>query len=259
MQWMVKADGISKSYVQDADGRAAPVQVLLSVDISVGTGEIVTVFGPNACGKSTLLRLIAGLEPPDEGNILVGGKGPEQAKVGFIFQNFGDSLFPWRRVIDNIAFPLELAGIPLPQRRKATQEFLDTLNVRLPLWAYPYQLSSGQQQLVAIARALVFQPDVLLLDEPFSSLDFRARLEMQARLLDIWNQTRKTIVFVSHDLDEAIFLGDRLVLLSERPARVKEVFDITIDRPRLHKVRDTETFSALRTHIMQRFLESGTS
>jgi len=242
-----------KSYSDKTNAKAEQLKVLYDINLNIDKGEFVTFFGPNACGKTTLLYIIAGFIPFDKGEVRLDGKPPDKTRKGFIFQNYSDSLFPWRRNIDNICFPLELNGIPKKQRYEIASKLVDRLGLKLPLNAYPYQLSGGQQQLLAIARALIYDPEVLLMDEPFGSLDYQTRLSMQMILLDLWKKTKKTILFVSHEIDEAIFLADRLVLFSDKPTTILEILEINLPRPRTHEVIESQEFFALKTKALKIF------
>lgn len=246
---------ISKAYTNPADQKGTCVQVLDRFDLAVRKGELLTLFGPNGCGKTTILLLIASLLKPDDGEIRIDGKAPEEARIGFVFQNFWDSLFPWRKNLDNICFPLEVRGFPKKQRYAMAERFLEKLDVEIPLTAYPYQLSGGQQQLVAIARGLIYEPDVMLMDEPFAALDYQTRLSMHEKLLDIWRKTNTTIVFVSHEIDEAAYLADRMVLLSDKPASTIKVIESTLPRPRTREMVNTETFFKMKGEALSVFME----
>lgn len=245
-----------KSYLDPSLSDGRKHEVLMNFSLCVEQQEFITFFGPNACGKTTLLNSIAGLTPIDGGSIKVDGKPPQQTKIGYVFQNFQLSFLPWRRNIDNIAFPLELQGMGKKGRREKVKEFLSTVEIDLPLYSYPYQLSGGQQQLLAIARALIFEPQVLLLDEPFNQLDYQTRITMQDKLLHIWQKTKTTILFVSHELDESIVLGDKIVFLSKRPARILEVISNNLPRPRDHNIIQTQDFFSLRNRGLRIFEEA---
>lgn len=215
----IAIEKLSKCYLDTSVSDGQKQEVLADFSFSVEQHEFITIFGPNACGKTTLLNSIAGLTPIDSGFIKINGKSSQQTKIGYVFQNFQLSFLPWRRNIDNIAFPLELQGVEKEERREKVKEFLAAIEIELPLFTYPYQLSGGQQQLLAITRALIFEPQVLLLDEPFNQLDYQTRITMQDTLLRIWQKTKTTILFISHDLDEAIVLGDKIIFLSKRPGK----------------------------------------
>jgi NitT/TauT family transport system ATP-binding protein len=242
---------LMKSYPSAAgNGRT---QVLNNINLDVAGGEFITFFGPNGSGKSTLLKVIAGIEPYDSGEVSIDNKSPQEAKTGLIFQNYNDSLMPWLNCRDNILFPYSLK-----KRKHRAQEagerlsnLLKDLEIDLPKENYPYQLSGGQQQLVAILRTLVYRPDVILMDEPFSSLDYQTRSFMQMTLLDIWQHEKPTILFVSHDIEEAIFLADRLVLLSALPASVKDIKVISFARPRTRALFENDEFFAMKRECLR--------
>lgn len=229
------------------------VDVLVDFNLSVEHQEFITFFGPNGCGKTTLLNMIAGLANMNKGKITVNNKSVKETKIGYVFQNFQMSFLPWKSNIDNIAFPLELQGSRKRERRKIARDFLQQLDIKIPETAYPYQLSGGQQQLVAIARALISNPEILLLDEPFNQLDYQTRISMHDKLLDIWEKTKTTILFVSHELDEAIILGDKIVFLSKRPARILEILENDLPRPRKHDIVRSEKFFVLKKHGLSVF------
>lgn len=241
---------VNKSY-PSADGTASGFPVLESVTMTVHEGEFTTLFGPNGCGKSTLLHIVAGILKADSGSVTIGGKLPEQAKIGFVLQNYRDSLFPWRTACENIAFPLELRGIPKARRRAQVHEAVERFGLNIPLDHYPYQLSGGQQQLTAITRALIEKPDVLLMDEPFSALDYQTRIFMQERLQHIWKTTHATVLFVSHEIDEALLLADRLILLSQRPVKVLEIVRVDIGRPREHRIVASSRFLEIKRQVLE--------
>ena len=253
----ITIEKISKSYfftTRKVDNQGH--EVLSNFSLTIEQREFITFFGPNACGKTTLLNLISGLSALDKGSIEINGRPPQQTTIGYVFQNFHLSFLPWRKNIDNIAFPLELQGIKKNERRAIVKEFLEDIEVELPLYNYPYQLSGGQQQLLAIARALISEPKILLLDEPFNQLDFQTRIVMQDKLLQIWQKTKTTILFISHELDEAIVLGDKIVLLSRRPARILEIIENNLPRPRSHEIIQTQDFFSLRNRGLSIFEKS---
>jgi NitT/TauT family transport system ATP-binding protein len=240
-----------KSYSTEQAGKI--VSVLGGINLSVNDGEFITFFGPNGSGKTTLLKIIAGIEPYNGGEILIDSKSPLQARTGLIFQNYSDSLMPWLNCEDNILFAYSLEKRK-HERIDAYNRLVDILthhHISLPLKNYPYQLSGGQQQLVAILRTLIYRPDVILMDEPFSALDYQTRRFMQSTLLDIWHKERTTILFVSHDIEEAIFLADRLVLLTRLPARIQEIKDIHLPRPRSAELLESGSFFQLKRDCLQ--------
>lgn len=219
---------LSKIFVT-SDGN---LEALKDVNLEVLEGEFVTVVGPSGCGKSTILTLVAGLAAPSNGTITLHGarvRGPSPA-VGFISQR--DNLLPWRTVSGNVEIGLEIAGIASAERRERARAIVDRVGLSGFEDRYPHELSGGMRQRVNIARTLVRDPGVILMDEPFGSLDALTRGHLQMQVLSLWRETRKTIIFVTHDLVEAIALGDHIVVISARPGRVKAVVDVPLPRPR---------------------------
>lgn len=227
------------------------VDVLDGVNLSVEAQEFITVVGPSGSGKTTLLRAIHGLLAPSAGTISVAGKEVRKPSRdrGFVFQ--ADSLLPWRSVQDNVGYPLELKGVKRAEARKRAQPLLEMTGLADAGKKYPSQLSGGMRQRVNVARALVSDPDVLLMDEPFAALDAQTREVLQAELLSIWQQRRKTVVFVTHQLDEAVYLADRVVVLSANPGRICAVVPVPLDRPRSLDVKHTPEFSRIVDSIWQ--------
>jgi NitT/TauT family transport system ATP-binding protein len=222
-------------------------------DLDLPRGEMISVFGPNGCGKSTLINMIAGLITPDAGQILFDGHRLDEIKFGYVFQNYREALFPWLRAFDNIAYPLKLMRIPAAERRIRTEALVARLGIKLDLNLYPYQMSGGQQQLVSILRALVVDPEILFLDEPFSALDYEMTLFMREQLQRIFLDTGTTTVLVSHDLEEAVFLADRVLLLSRHPARVAAFVPVTAARPRADATMSEADFVATKAHCLDIF------
>jgi NitT/TauT family transport system ATP-binding protein len=229
-----------------------PVVALDGVDLDVFEGELLCIVGPSGCGKTTLLRILAGLERPTEGEALVRGRpieGPGPDRV-MVFQDY--VLFPWRTVLGNVLFGLELKEMP---RRKAVEKAMKYIKlVGLEGFenAYPHELSTGMRQRVALARALACDPDVLLMDEPLSALDAQTRNYMQEELVRIWEETKKTIVLVTHSVEEAVYLGDRIAVLTARPAKVKSVVEVNLERPRN---RFAPEFLSLRMKVLDMLRE----
>ena len=201
-------------------------------DLDIPKHKIVSVFGPNGCGKSTLINMIAGLVPIDAGEILFDGKSLKDTKIGYVFQNYREALFPWKRAIDNIKYPLKLAGKSAPECDRRADELVASFDIKFDLTRYPYELSGGQQQLVSIMRALAPHPEVLFLDEPFSALDFEMTLFIREKLQEVFMQTGTTMMLVSHDLEEAVYLADEVLLLTKRPTKVAEILQYSDARPR---------------------------
>jgi NitT/TauT family transport system ATP-binding protein len=210
--------------------RGRPVLALEDVSLEVKAREFVALLGPSGCGKSTLLYLLGGFLPTEAGRILVDGKpvagpGPDR---GIVFQHF--ALFPWKTVRANILYGLERQGMPRAEREKRTQDFIDLVGLTGFEDSYPSQLSGGMKQRTAIARTLAFDPQILLMDEPFGALDAQTRHLMQSELLSIWERTPKTVIFVTHDVQEAVYLADRVFVMSARPGRIKAIVDTKFDK-----------------------------
>jgi NitT/TauT family transport system ATP-binding protein len=237
---------IAKGYGQS--GKTG-VPVLSELSFTVDDLEFVAVIGPSGCGKSTLLRIIDGLIEPDSGSILIDGKevkGPGHGR-GMVFQGF--DLFPWRSAIDNVAFGLEMQGMPAAKRREVARHFIDLVGLTGFENAYPFQLSGGMQQRVGIARALAIKPTILLMDEPFGALDVQTRDLLQDELLQIWQREQKTVVFVTHSIEEAIYLADRIIVFSPRPARIERIIQVPFSRPRKEEMKTSVPFAELRREI----------
>ncbi len=224
----IELRGVARSF----DIKGSRLVALEAVDLNVAAREIVAIVGPNGCGKSTLLRVISGLLPPDHGTVLandstVAGVDP---RVGLVFQE--PRLLPWRDVLANVAFPLELAGVKREEREERARAALRLTGLEGFTDAFPDQLSGGMAQRAALARALVPEPDVLLLDEPFSALDAMTRERLDSELLSLWGQTGTTIVLVTHSISEAVFVADRVLVMSQRPGRIVAAIPVTAPRPR---------------------------
>lgn len=235
---------LEKEFVTD---QGEHVKALQSVNLEVSEGEFICILGPSGCGKTTLLRILAGLETPTTGEVRVDGtlvEGPTR-RLAMIFQDY--SLYPWRRVIDNTAFGLELQGIGREERYRVARNYLKLVGLEAFADRYPNELSGGMRQRVAVARALAIDPAVILMDEPFGALDAQTRNTMQRELLEIWAETKKTVVFVTHSVDEAVYLADRIVVLSSRPGMVREIIPIEMDRPR---DRTAVEFAKVRRYVL---------
>jgi len=252
----VIAEALSKSFPSTNVDKQGQVEVLRDVSFSLERGSFTTIFGPNGCGKTTTLNIIAGILLPDSGSVSVGGSTFPNQHIGYVFQDFPATLFPWKRTIDNIAYPLRLRGVSREDARNRAKALLSHFLIELPPYNYPYQLSGGQKQMTCIARALMNDPVLLLLDEPFSALDYETRSFMQQKIMEIWNQTGTTVLFVSHELDEAIYLADNVIFLTRRPARVLRVLPIDLPRPRTPEMRSSTSFSRLRKEGLEVFYEA---
>ena len=224
----IAVNNVSKIF----ESKGATFRSLDNLNFNVNEGEFLCILGPSGCGKSTILRLMAGLDKPSSGQILIENEviiGPG-CKCGMVFQEY--SLFPWRSVIENVAFPLEMKGVAEEERYKIAEDYLKIVGLQNFRDSMPHELSGGMKQRVAIVRSLAGDPDVLLMDEPFGALDIQTRNQLQKDLLKIWEDKGKTIIFVTHDIDEAIFLGDRVILMSKSPGRINRIFEVNIKRIR---------------------------
>jgi NitT/TauT family transport system ATP-binding protein len=222
-------------------------------DLDIPRGELISVFGPNGCGKSTLINIIAGLIPSDAGEILFDGMRLDDIKFGYVFQNYREALFPWLRAFDNVAYPLKMMKVPSTERKARTERLVARLGIKLDLNLYPYQMSGGQQQLVSIMRALIVEPEILFLDEPFSALDYEMTLFMREQLQRLFIETGTTTVLVSHDLEEAVYLADRVLLLSRHPARVADFPIVPSARPRTDATLSEPDFVRTKAHCLEVF------
>jgi len=247
------AEGAPHITVRGLAKRFGEAVVYDRFDLDIPRGRFVSIFGPNGCGKSTLINMIAGLVPADGGEILFGGKRLADTKIGYVFQNYREALFPWLRSIDNIEYPLKLARLPKAERRARVERLVAHLGVKIDLARYPYELSGGQQQLVSIMRALVVEPEVLFLDEPFSALDYEMTLFMRDQLQRVFVETGTTTVLVSHDLEEAVYLADRVLLLSRRPACIADYVHYDAARPRSDATLSQSDFVRVKAHCLDVF------
>jgi NitT/TauT family transport system ATP-binding protein len=235
---------LNQSFVRE-DGSS--LVVLDHLNFEVKDKEFVCILGSSGCGKTTLLRLIAGLDTAQEGRIVLDGEEMKgtSPKVGMVFQEY--SLFPWRTVIDNIAFGLEMQGMAKDERYRIAERYLNLVNLVQFRDSYPSELSGGMRQRVAVARALTLDPVLLLMDEPFGALDAQTRNLLQKELLDIWEATKKTIVFITHSVDEAVYLSDRIIVLTPRPGRICRIFEVPLSRPR---DRTSVEFAQVRREVL---------
>lgn len=241
----VTVRGLSKSFA------GQPLYTDFNLDLP--KHQIISIFGPNGCGKSTLMNMIAGLIPLDAGEILFDGKTLRETRIGYVFQNYRDALFPWLTAWDNIAYPLRRQGMKAAEVRQRVEELSALFEIRFDLQRYPYELSGGQMQTVCIMRALAPRPEVMFLDEPFSALDFEMTLFIRAKLQEAHIATGTTMVIVSHDLEDAVFLADQILLLTRRPTRIAEIVPFTMPRPRTPEVIADPEFVRVKAHTLAVF------
>jgi ABC-type nitrate/sulfonate/bicarbonate transport system ATPase subunit len=242
-------EGVSRVFPGVQGG--APVRALEPTDLSVAENDFITILGPSGCGKSTLLRIVAGLDRPSAGRVLLDGRavrGPG-ADRGMVFQSY--TLFPWLDVSRNIAYGLREKGVPAAERDRVVASYIEKVGLKGFENHFPKQLSGGMQQRTAIARALANDPEILLLDEPFGALDNQTRALMQELLLGIWERERKTVLFVTHDIEEAIFLASRVVVMTARPGRIKADLAVDLPHPRHYRMKTTPEFSDLKARLTE--------
>ena len=251
----LKIDNVVKEYV----GNKGKTVALNGVSLDIKENEFICVVGPSGCGKSTLLNIIAGLLEPTSGAVYLDGKKIEGTGVerGVVFQGY--ALFPWRTVLKNVMFGLEMKRVPKAQAEEIAKKYIKAVGLEGFEHAYPKELSGGMRQRVAIARAYAADPEVLLLDEPFGALDAQTRVQLQSELLNTWEHEKKTCFFITHDVDEAIILAQRVIIMSARPGRIKRIVDIDIPYPRTQATKTDPRFLELKTEIWnevyQEFLE----
>lgn len=259
---MIEIREVTKQFVKQNRRETQVITALDRITFDVRDNEFLSIIGPSGCGKTTLLKSIDGLIPYDSGEILINGRkvtkpGPDRAMV---FQNF--ALMPWADVITNVAFPLELRGVPKKEREEKARMHLESVGLAGFEHHYPHELSGGMQQRVGLARALTADPDILLMDEPFGAVDAQTKQLLQEDLLTLWQRERKTVVFVTHSMEEAVYLSDRVVILYPRPGRVGEIIDVPLPRPRQgDEIRKSKEFIELTSYIWDTLrkliLESG--
>ncbi|WP_299615060.1 ABC transporter ATP-binding protein [Pelagibius sp.] len=253
---VIEVDRLSLTF-QTADG---PVYALSEVDLTVNAGDFVSFIGPSGCGKTTLLRVIADLERQTEGRISVNGASPQEARLarayGYVFQ--APALYPWRTVERNVMLPLEIMGMSGAERRERAARYLELVNLKGFEKKFPWQLSGGMQQRVSIARALSFEPDLLLMDEPFGALDEITRDHLNEQLLRLWERTGKTVIFVTHSIPEAVFLSSKIVVMSPRPGRIIDVIDCNLPPDRTLDSRESGAFADI-AHRVREGLRAGHS
>ena len=230
-----------------------PVQALKDVSLEVGGGDFVSFIGPSGCGKTTLLRAIAALEMPTKGHLSVNSKSPDSARIdreyGYVFQAAG--LYPWRTVEGNVRLPLEIMGYSQAEKKERIQKVIELVELKGFEKKFPWQLSGGMQQRASIARALAFDANILLMDEPFGALDEIVRDRLNSELLDLWMQTKKTICFVTHSIPEAVFLSTKIVVMSPRPGRITDIIESTLPSKRDLNIRDSQEFITIAQRVRE--------
>ena len=248
MSPLLSIQGVSRTFVSP---KGQTTQALLPVDFDVAENDFVTILGPSGCGKSTMLRIVAGLDHPTSGRVLLGGRPVEGpgADRGMVFQSY--TLFPWLTIEQNIRFGLRERGMPESQQKERAQYFIAKVGLRGFEQHFPKQLSGGMQQRTAIARALANDPKILLMDEPFGALDNQTRVLMQELLLGIWEAERKTVMFVTHDIDEAIFMANRVAVFSARPGRIKSEIAVNLPHPRHYTIKTSPEFMDLKARLTE--------
>lgn len=246
MATKLEIKSVSKSFRH----RREVLQVLQDFSLAVEDLEFLVLLGPSGCGKSTLLRIVDGIDTCDSGAVLLNGKdvtGTTGNGRGMVFQSF--ELFPWRTALGNIEFGLEVAGMAKADRCEIARHYIDLVGLSKFEDSYPHQLSGGMQQRVGIARALAIKPDILLMDEPYGALDVQTRDLLQSELLRIWDSERKTVIFVTHSIEEAIYLADRIVVMSPRPGRIDRIIEVPFPRPREEDIKASPEFLTMRRDI----------
>ncbi|KAA0970401.1 ABC transporter ATP-binding protein [Aureimonas fodinaquatilis] len=251
---MIHIEKLDKIFTTVRDER---INALSDINLSVSEGEFVTIVGPSGCGKSTLLKILAGLTPATRGNVSVAGQpvAAPRRDIGMVFQNA--ILFPWRTILDNVLLPAEVQGRPMKAARSRAIDLLKMVGLAGFEGKYPAELSGGMQQRAAITRSLVCDPSILLMDEPFGALDAMTREQMNLDVQRIWRESGKTIILITHSIPEAVFLGDRVVVMSPRPGRISEIIEVTTPRPRGLDVMGEPEFGRQTSHIRKLFYRMG--
>ena len=246
----IELQGVSKIY-ETAQGT---IEALAGIDLTVYEREFLCIIGPSGCGKSTLLRIVADLCPRTSGELIFNSSAQQTKPLtAMVFQEY--AIFPWRTVLDNVCFGLEMRGVPKKERHEIAEHYIRKVGLTKFTRRFPHELSGGMKQRVALARALANDPQILLMDEPFGALDAQTRTLLQQELLRIWEEERKTILYVTHSIDEALLLGDRIVLMTARPGTVKTEYQVDFPRPREIKIKATEKFGVLYYEIWQALKE----
>ena len=248
----VQARGIEKKFtIKGEEGQTETLTTLHDFNLDVRQGEFLSILGPSGCGKSTFLGILAGLDDSDGGEIMIDGAPMKKRDFsrGMVFQSY--ALLPWRTVLENVGVGLEIRGVAKEERDRVAMEYLNLVGLAKFANQYPHQLSGGMRQRVAIARVLAYRPDLILMDEPFAALDAQTRESLQIELLRIWEADRKTIVFITHSIDEAVLLSERVAVMTARPGRVKAIIDIDLPKSRDQNVRNSAAFVEARRNLWE--------
>jgi NitT/TauT family transport system ATP-binding protein len=248
----IQASQVHREFqVKNNSGKKETLVVLDDFNLQIREGEFLSILGPSGCGKSTFLNILAGLDRHDGGEILVDGQKVKTQSFdrGLVFQGY--ALLPWRTVLENLEVGLEIRHVGKKERKAIAQHYLALVGLSAFANQYPHQLSGGMRQRVAIARVLAYQPDLLLMDEPFAALDAQTRETLQLELIKIWEADKKTIVFITHSIDEALLLSDRVAVMTARPGRVKELIEVALPRPRTEEIRNSSEFARIRQYAWE--------
>lgn len=261
----IEIKNISKSFTQKPDNitllqkagigqkQVSDFQALSGMSATLPKGSFTTIFGPNGSGKSTLFKIISGLEVPTTGTVMINGKTVDKARIGFVFQNYRDSMLTWRTALGNVKLALEARGVAKNKQKTIAIEYLERVNMAHIANKPFYSLSGGQAQLVSIARAFAYKPDILLMDEPFSALDFQTSLGMMETLSKLWQEEKITTLFISHDIDEAVYLADQVIVLTKNPGKVQKVIPVGLKRPRPLSILTDKKFFEIRANVLDEF------
>lgn len=265
MSGSIEIKNVSKSFIQKSGvvtfwqkrkpqtDKPVDFQALNGLSANVTKSSFTTIFGPNGSGKSTLFKIIAGLEEPSSGSITINKQSVHKARIGFVFQNYRDSMLIWRTALGNVRLALEARGVPKDKQKSIALEYLERVNMAQIADKPFYSLSGGQAQLVSIARAFAYKPDILLMDEPFSALDFQTSLGMMETLSKLWQEESITTLFISHDIDEAVYLADQVMVLTKTPGRVQAIIPVSLARPRQISILTDEKFFKIRSKVLGSF------
>lgn len=250
----LKSEGHSwQEFIRIRKESTSEFAALEKLSIDIKAGSFTTIFGPNGSGKSTLFRMIAGMEKPSDGEITINGNPVDKARIGFVFQNYRDSMLTWRTALGNVKLALEARNVAEKLQKDIAMGYLERVNMAHVANKPFYSLSGGQAQLISIARAFAFKPDILLMDEPFSALDFQTSLEMMQTLSKLWQEENITTLFISHDVDEAVYLADQVLVLTKNPGSVQKVVPVQLPRPRPISLLSQDRFYTTRNKVLTEF------